>query len=74
MISGYGSDLQKMETLFLVLDGAMILLSTTILTFVHPANYFPFMTRQAQVPAEVKVITPQPTQYQRGSYEMSPLR
>lgn len=43
---GYGSDLQKNETLFLVLDGGMILFATTLLTVFHPAVYFPYMTRE----------------------------
>jgi RTA1 like protein len=74
MISGYGSDLQKMETLFLALDGAVILVSTAILTFVHPATFFPYMTRQAPKQVEAKNAFLDPTSYQPVTYEMGPLR
>lgn len=74
MISGYGSDLQKMETLFLVLDGAVILVSTAILTFVHPATFFPYMTRQTPKQVEAKSALFDPASYQPATYEMGPLR
>ncbi|KAH6693497.1 RTA1 like protein-domain-containing protein [Plectosphaerella plurivora] len=74
MISGYGSDLQKNETLFLVLDGSMILISTAILTFVHPATFFPFMTRQAPKQVVEKAASLDPASYPPSSYEMSPMR
>ncbi|KAH6662430.1 RTA1-like protein [Plectosphaerella plurivora] len=43
MAMGWGSSLQKNETTFLILDGAMILSSVTLLTVFHPATFFPFM-------------------------------
>ncbi|KAF4953930.1 hypothetical protein FSARC_12286 [Fusarium sarcochroum] len=43
MSMGWGSELQKNETLFLILDGGMILLATVSLTIFHPAIYFSSM-------------------------------
>lgn len=46
MTMGWGSELQKNETTFLILDGGMMLLATSIVTIIHPAKFFPFMTRE----------------------------
>lgn len=43
MAMGWGSELQRNEKLFLILDGAMILLSVFSMTAFHPTLFFPFM-------------------------------
>ncbi|ROT42928.1 hypothetical protein SODALDRAFT_269840 [Sodiomyces alkalinus F11] len=43
MSMGWANELMQNETLFLILDGAMILLAAMLLTVVHPALLFPFM-------------------------------
>lgn len=41
MQTGWASDLMQNETLFLILDGAMVLLAVLTLTVFHPAFFFP---------------------------------
>lgn len=41
MALGWGSSLMQDETLFLILDGAMILLAVSILCAFHPGLFFP---------------------------------
>lgn len=43
MAMGWANELMQNETLFLILDGAMILLAVMLLTLFHPALLFPFM-------------------------------
>lgn len=43
MQTGWASDLMQNETLFLIFDGTMILLSVLALCIFHPAFFFPFM-------------------------------
>lgn len=45
MQTGWASDLMQNETLFLTLDGAMILLAVIILTSFHPAFFFPALSK-----------------------------
>lgn len=46
MSMGWGSDLQKNETTFLVLDGGMVLTSVIMLTVFHPFIFFPYMRKE----------------------------
>ncbi|TVY73593.1 Sphingoid long-chain base transporter RSB1 [Lachnellula suecica] len=43
MAGGWGSGLQRDETLFLVLDGAVVAIAAIALTLAHPAIFFPVM-------------------------------
>lgn len=45
MASGWGSELQKNETTFLVLDGAMVLGACIILTVFHAHFFFPYLSK-----------------------------
>lgn len=46
---GWANELMQNETLFLILDGAMIMFAVILLTLFHPALLFPFMgTKQAE--------------------------
>lgn len=44
---GWGNDLMQNETLFLIFDGAMILISIGTLTIFHPNHFFPFLSKKA---------------------------
>lgn len=44
---GWGNDLMQNETLFLIFDGAMILISIGTLTIFHPNYFFPFLSKKA---------------------------
>lgn len=46
MRTGWASSLMQNETLFLIMDGAMILLSVLTLNFFHPAFFFPFLGKK----------------------------
>ncbi|KZL70538.1 sphingoid long-chain base transporter rsb1, partial [Colletotrichum tofieldiae] len=48
MAMGWGSDLQKNETTFLVLDGGMVLISVLMLTVFHPFLFFPYMKKECR--------------------------
>ena len=48
MSMGWGSDLQRNETTFLILDGGMILTSVLMLTIFHPFLFFPYMGKHHQ--------------------------
>ena len=43
---GWGNDLMQNEPLFLVFDGAMILISIACLTIFHPNSFFPFLSKK----------------------------
>ncbi|KAL2071775.1 hypothetical protein VTL71DRAFT_13010 [Oculimacula yallundae] len=43
MAGGWGSTLQRDETLFLILDGAAVAIAAIALTIAHPAIFFPVM-------------------------------
>ena len=43
---GWGNSLMQNETLFLILDGAMILIAVGLLTIFHPNFYFPFLSKK----------------------------
>jgi hypothetical protein len=45
MAGGWGSGLQRDETKFLILDGAMVVLASICLTIAHPGIFFPFLGR-----------------------------
>lgn len=45
MQQGWASNLMQNESLFLILDGAMILLAVFALCVFHPANFFTFMCK-----------------------------
>lgn len=51
MAMGWGSSLMQNETLFLILDGAMILLAVTILCAFHPALFFPRLGKSESMDA-----------------------
>ncbi|KAG7120052.1 Efflux pump himE like protein [Verticillium longisporum] len=53
MQTGWASELMQNETLFLILDGAMILAAVLTLTVFHPAFFFPFLGKgKGRVPVE----------------------
>jgi RTA1 like protein len=52
MASGWGSDLMKDEISFLILDGAMILGATALLSIIHPAKYFPQLSAKGPIKEE----------------------
>ncbi|KAL2752399.1 hypothetical protein ACRALDRAFT_1072354 [Sodiomyces alcalophilus JCM 7366] len=58
MANGWGSDLMKNETTFLVLDGAMILAAALLLTLVHPYFFFPYLGNKDIVGKQGPVPTP----------------
>lgn len=43
---GWGNDLMQNETLFLIFDGAMILIAISCLTIFHPQFFFPFLSKK----------------------------
>ena len=45
---GWGSTLMKNETLFMILDGALLMLACGALTIFHPAVWFPFMSKRGR--------------------------
>ena len=67
MTMGWGSELQKNETTFLILDGGMMLLSTGLLTAFPPCIYFPIMVKEH---VEVK----QPDEEVPFVHELQPMR
>lgn len=48
MATGWGSDLMKDEITFLIFDGAMVLLSVALVTIIHPANFFPQISKKGR--------------------------
>ncbi|KAI9047304.1 hypothetical protein LZ554_008752 [Drepanopeziza brunnea f. sp. 'monogermtubi'] len=55
MAGGWGSELQRDESLFLILDGATVAIACIALTAAHPALFFPVMGH-----ARKPIPTPQP--------------
>lgn len=45
MQSGWGSDLMKDEATFLIFDGALLLIACGVLTVIHPAIFFKYMSK-----------------------------
>ncbi|SPO01499.1 related to phospholipid-translocating ATPase [Cephalotrichum gorgonifer] len=45
---GWGNDLMQNETLFLILDGAMVLIAVILLTVFHPNYFFPFLSNNKE--------------------------
>ncbi|KAM0330918.1 hypothetical protein ACHAQA_003874 [Verticillium albo-atrum] len=48
MAMGWGSSLMQNETVFLLFDGTMMLLSVVLLTAFHPFHLFPFLGQKEQ--------------------------
>ncbi|KAM0553087.1 hypothetical protein ACHAPJ_007635 [Fusarium lateritium] len=48
MQMGWGSSLMQNETTFLILDGAMILISVWTLTIFHPYFWFPYLSKKTK--------------------------
>ncbi|KAH6975099.1 RTA1 like protein-domain-containing protein [Ilyonectria sp. MPI-CAGE-AT-0026] len=49
MASGWGRSLMKDELAFLILDGAMILISVVLLSVIHPCVFFPLVGNEKMV-------------------------
>lgn len=78
MAMGWGSDLMQNETLFLILDGAMILIAVIIICAFHPAHWFRRLGRAKYMtgptPALLAGTHTRKKRNQRDEHEMQQLQ
>lgn len=68
-------DVLRNEPLFLVFDGAMLLVSIALISFLHPYNFFPYLGVKTKARKQFEQnggFPMRPVQYQSGGAHAAP--